>query len=542
MSSAQILPTQRDSTQSIRSFETQAGLALPLVLLAAGFLIRLVNSIYRFLNPDEALHYLLSVGPSLAVAEKASLTTSHPPLLILFLHYWGMLAHSEWFLRLPHVIAGTAFCWVMFCWLRRVTNYATALMTLVLLLFSPTLIQLSAEVRQYAFLLLFSAGSLYLLDSGIEDDSPRRIFCSAVLLYLALLVHYAGLIFALTLGLYALVRLITARVRMATVSTWVAGQIGALAIIAFLFVHHVSKLRARGQPEQVAETYARRSIFWPGEEHAWSFVGRNTVRLFHYFFSQGAVGVLALIIFVWGLVLLFRQRDAVTSRRPSTRLLALLFVFPLAVNCITALLRFYPYGGSRHDCYLAIFMMPAIAVALARWNPAWMWWKPLSLGAVLAVCNFFPAPLAEYIRFHDQNRKLMTRAVADLRALPAGSTIFTDDQGGLMLSYYLCDKRVVQIEQLPPQPFMRESCGPLSVISFDPRLWIFRAETFPDTMQRMQQTYHLPSGTPLWLFQSGWYVDREGDLKEELKQYGCSVPQNFGRNMYVCRIVATGGT
>src|SRR5215469_17332913 len=153
MSSSQILPAERESTAWIGLGGEQRSVFLPVVLLAVGFGLRMANAVWRFLNADEALHYLLSVAPSVAGAEHASLTTSHPPLLIVFLYYWRMLGHAEWFLRLPHVLAGTAFCWVMFSWMRRVTNRNAALAGLVLWLFAPTLVLLSAEIRQYAFLL-----------------------------------------------------------------------------------------------------------------------------------------------------------------------------------------------------------------------------------------------------------------------------------------------------------------------------------------------------------------------------------------------------
>ena len=86
--------------------EVRGRRALLLVLLTLGFALRFWNAAYRFLNADEALHYLLSVQSSLTAAYRASFTTVHPPLLIIFLHYWGMLGRSELFLRLPSVIAG----------------------------------------------------------------------------------------------------------------------------------------------------------------------------------------------------------------------------------------------------------------------------------------------------------------------------------------------------------------------------------------------------------------------------------------------------
>ncbi|HZP16779.1 MAG TPA: hypothetical protein VFB00_02360, partial [Terriglobales bacterium] len=113
---------------------------------------------------------------------------------------------------------------------------------------------------------------------------------------------------------------------------------------------------------------------------------------------------------------------------------------------------------------------------------------------------------------------------------------FTDDQGGLLLSYYLCGTRVAQIEQQPFQPFLKSRCGEHWVISLDPDLWIFKAETFPETMRSAQQIYGLNRGTPLWLFQAGWFIDKEFAFRDELRSYGCTAPQAFGRNMFLCQI------
>jgi hypothetical protein len=135
----------------------------------------------------------------------------------------------------------------------------------------------------------------------------------------------------------------------------------------------------------------------------------------------------------------------------------------------------------------------------------------------------------------------MAKAVAELRSSPSNSIIFTDDQGGLLLSYYLCGSRVAQIEQSPFQPYMRSRCGDHWVISIDPDWWIFKAETFPDTFRGALRTYDLRPGTSILLFQAGWFIDKEYALREELKQYGCAVPHDFGRNMFICPLTVGGG-
>src|SRR5207245_10960920 len=111
----------------------------------------------------ESMYYLLSNQPSFALTYQAILSTAHPPLFIIMLHYWSLVGTSEFILRLPSLLAGTAFCWIIFLWLKQVADTTTAVIGLSLALFSPALIYLSAELRQYSLLLFFCSASLYLL-------------------------------------------------------------------------------------------------------------------------------------------------------------------------------------------------------------------------------------------------------------------------------------------------------------------------------------------------------------------------------------------
>jgi len=534
MASAETVQLKSSSREIFSLAEGRGHEKLALLLLALGFALRFWNAAYRFLNADEILHYFLSVQPSLLATYRASLTTAHPPLLIVVLHYWGALGHSELFLRLPSVIAGTGFCWFMYCWLKLVADETACLFGLLLFLFSPALIIVSAEVRQYGLLLLFSSLSLYLLEYAIQRDSAGCMLLSAPSLYLALLSHYSSLIVALALGVYAILRLASTRARARVVSAWVVGQLGALTLVGFLFTHHVPMLRARGAPEAIADSYLRRSVFQPGQDHVMLFVARSNIRLFHYFFSQAAVGVVALLLFILGIVFLIRKRrQASNGLRPLDWQLALLFALPLVVNCALATLRVYPYGGTRHNSYLSMFAFPAIAVAMSRWRPQWTTQKLTVVVLILLVCNVFPNPLGEYIPINDQGRGRMAKAMDSLNALPAGSVIFTDHEGGLMLSEYLCHDKVVQLAQ-PLSRLLTVGCGRFAVVSVGE--WIFKDDTFEPDLRDAQQLYGWKSGTPVWFFQAGWFIDKEASLRDELKQSGCKAPQEFGKNIFLCRI------
>src|SRR3984957_8023151 len=137
------------------------------VAMLAGFLLRLWAASGTFLNPDEALHFRIANQASLALVYRASLAESHPPLLYWVLHCMRWLGTSEMWLRLPSVIAGTVFCWFLFRWLTLVMGRLSGFIGLLLVALLLPVVRLSAEVRQYALLLMFVAGALYFLERAL---------------------------------------------------------------------------------------------------------------------------------------------------------------------------------------------------------------------------------------------------------------------------------------------------------------------------------------------------------------------------------------
>jgi len=509
--------------------------AAPALLIFAGLVARLISAHSKFLNADEAMHYLLATQPTLPEAYRASLGTAHPPLLIIFLHYWAMISHAELFLRLPSVAAGTAAGWFLYAWLRDAIDRATAVVGMGLLLFSPALIYTSAEVRQYAFLLCFMSATLYSLERGLTGNSPAWIVVSAVTLYLAMLTHYAALIFAASIALYGLVRLASMRPKRSLLAAWIATQAGCAAIAVFLWKTHISVIRHRALTHDVAESYLRSSLFHPGEENVFLFLGRANVRVFHFLFSQGAVSVLGLLVFVTGIVLLLRTGKLVGG--PNVRALGILLLLPFIINCGAALVGVYPYGGTRHDSYLAIFAMPAIAFAITRWRPSQKWEMPAAVALALAICNFTVTASGSYIRPENQKKELMEQAARYLHAsAPSGSLIVTDYESGLLLSYYVCGADITHSGELT-KFFYVSRCGGYGSASLLPGLWVFRAGTFQEQIESLKKTVDQHE---VWLFQAGFIVDREPEFQGMLGQYGCRSPRKFGANILVCRIEVRG--
>ena len=504
------------------------------LLLVAGFLLRLRVAWLTFLNPDEALHYYLAHQPSLKLAYEASLTTAHPPLMIVFLHFWCRIAGSEFFLRLPFVIAGFLFCLITFLWSARVAGRNAACFAFALFLFAPPLISLSAELRQYSFLLLFCACSIYFLERAMKEDSIPWMAISAAFLYLALLTHYSALIFAASAGVYALVRLPPQSHRPGLVASWVAAQLGGLAILAALYLTQISILRRSGLPSEIASTWLRSSVFHHAEDHAIVFAWSRTLRLFRYLFSHGTVGAIALALFVFGIATLLRPSDrALLSKQ---RGLAVLLVLPFAITLAAAVAGLYPYGGTRHDVILAIFAIPAIAIGLDRLpdvfgSASTKLLKVTLLAAGLIICNLFPSPTGPYIRPHNQRRELMQQAVNRVRELPPESVIFTDDQGSMVLNYYLCGETMRLSFVSTGDELLKFDCRNHEILIATNTPGGFNRGQFPAQLVKARAT--VPEGAAIYLFQSGWIDDKEQEWLTQLRGLG-GTPQNFGPNILIC--------
>ncbi len=504
------------------------------LFFAAGFLLRLRLAWLTFLNPDEALHYFLSRQPSLKLAYEASLTTAHPPMMILLLHYWSLVGRSEFFLRLPFVAAGIVFCWVVFLWVREVAGMRAAWFACAMALFAPSLVSLSVEIRQYSFLLLFCVCSLYFLECAIDEVEVKSILFSAGFLYLALLTHYSAVFFAFAAGVYGLLRLVE-RSKVPLLPVWIAGQAGALAICVLLHITQISKLRRSGLPSEIAATWLRSSVFHRGQDAVAAFGWTKTLRLFRYFFSHGTIGFLAFVLLLVGIAVLLRASKGDPRHQRS---LAMLLLSPFVVTLASALAGFYPYGGTRHDVLLIVFAIPGIAIGLDRLSLAMRGGserilKPVLLAAGLLACNFSPSPSGPHIRPRNQHRELMQEAMNSLRTLPRDSVLFTDEQGSVVLNYYLCGDSMPLPFSPQTAPILLFRCGDYSVLVATHTQAGFDRSQFPEVLEKAWQS--VPGETTLHLFQSGWIDDRELEWLEELRSLG-GRPQNFGPNILICSI------
>ena len=516
-------------------------------LLAAGFLVRLWHATGTYLNPDEALHFFVANKVTWWETYRASLNVSHPPLLIFLLRVWRVLGTSELMLRMPSILAGTLFCWFAYRWLRMLFDGPMVWIAFTFIVFLPSSIDLSTEVRQYALLLAFAMGSAYFLERALQANSALAMLASGGFLWLAILSHFSAFLFAGVLGVYAILRIVENRTTLKVLAAWELGQVVALGICYFLYVTQISRLgQAYGGTNAtrgwMGNDYLGNSYFIPGRVNPLLFVFARTGGVFQYIFRQSAVGDLAFVLFVVGVVMIFRKHRASSSGagRPSSAkpgpfvgqnytYTGIFLLLPFVFNCGAALVRAYPYGGTRHSSFLLPFALAAVAVAIARLIKG-----RVALGIVIAlvvslVCNVFPSKRLPYMSAESQRKSNMTAAIALLRNLPAGEPIFTDYQTSLTLGHYLCDQHPIEQDR-KMAGFISYECGGHKII-VTATTFLFTARNFYDQWQVMVSEYGLHPGAKICVTQMGWSTYLAFELTN-FPEFHIS-PHYFGNNIQV---------
>jgi Dolichyl-phosphate-mannose-protein mannosyltransferase len=510
------------------TFRANPGCISGFVLLLA-FLLRLWKASATFLNLDEAMHFLAANKLTLADAYQTSLNLAHPPLLILFLHEWRKLGTSELFLRSPSVVAGTIFCWIFFRWLTRLLGPVVGWIGFILVSFLPVFIELSAEVRQYALLLCFMMASAYLFELAMSENSAGKMVGFFIFLYLAMLTHFSAVLFAGAVGAYSLWRLVSHRPASRLVAVWIVGQAGAVGLLVFLYVVQISKLKGSSSAQHMQLLLANSYFHW-GHEHLLGFVFARTFGVLQYTFGQLALGDIAGILFVAGIVLLWMGKDAPERPGPSSHQLGFFLITPFAINCLAAIFDLYPYGGTRHSAFLLPFAIAGVSLALMKLSRRRI---ASAIGVavlMIVVCQLFGAPHRPYMKREDQRRENMTQAMAAIQQSAAPKDIiFVDFQTSFLLRFYLCPE--ISFSGLPPSDFRAFSCGGHRVIATSSETNVFTADSFPRRWNELVSAYELKAGQTIWVFQAGWDIGLAQELQGKLPEFRELKPEFFGRNI-----------
>lgn len=480
-------------------------------LLLSGFLVRVWHASGTFLNSDEAMHFAAANQNSWWMTYRLSLAISHPPLLIFLLHAWRVLGSSEIALRMPSILAGTACCWFTFRWASMLFEETVAWTAYVFVLFLPSSIELSSEIRQYALFLAFAMGSAYFLERALAKNSAAAMLLSGACLWLAIGSHFSAFLFAAALGIYGIWRMGKQRPPLRIIAAWEAGQILALGLCYFLYVTQISQLGryyggASATQGWLGNAYLSRSYYVPGRVNPLLFVIGRTIGVFQYTFQQRLIGDIAFLLFLLGIVLIFREKASlreISSSQITSHQLGLFLLLPFILNCAAALVRAYPYGGTRHSSLLVPFAIAGSSVGLAWLAKKQRTWA-IGFGLLIAlVCNLFGARQFPYIAADTQRIENMQAAIDFIhKEVHVDQPIFADAQTSLMLGYYLCNHRPITPDHSVPG-FVSYECNGQRVIASTSK-YIFTARSFYDQWQDMVKKYHLAPGSKIWVAQMGW--------------------------------------
>jgi hypothetical protein len=527
-------PKQRLGIQSARWLETHSDFAA-IVIIGIGLVARLKAASGTFLNPDEALHFFIANRPSWALAYKASLSTAHSPLLIFVLYWWRHLGTSELMLSLPSVIAGAAFCWIVFQWLKRIFEKTTALIGVIFVTLLPPMVALSAQVRRYALMLLFLMSVLYLLERGFAEDSRWRILASSICLDLAILSHYSALLFAATLGTYAVLRMVRFRTSAKVAISWVAGQVGAMGLAIVLYVTHISKVKGMPIAAQAFELWLHKSYFHPGHAQPWVFAVTRSFSVFQFMMGQLVIGDISGLLFIAGVILLgtnFRPQKL----GPDAFQIRALLILPFALNYCAALAGIYPYGGTRHSAFLVISVAAGISIGLTKI----MGTRPVSAIAlavlIVVLCYTFRTSYGIDLPRSDQSRTQMEKAIGFIRQRsPAYDPILVDYETGIELSHYLCEQRPVSHEHSSSN-FDVFYCGMHRIISTSPEIWSFGSPSLEKWKEFVRKAGFTP-GEVVWVAQAGWTVTLADELEKKYPGFCCVEREGSGRNIVFFKMI-----
>ncbi|MBV8049641.1 MAG: glycosyltransferase family 39 protein [Acidobacteriaceae bacterium] len=509
---------------------------IALVILCLGFVLRLEEAWGTFLNPDEALHFFIADRPSLEAVYKASLTQAHPPLFFFMLHGLRSLGNSEIILRLPSFLAGTLFCWVFFKWLDDIFGPQVALVGVVFAALLPTMIGVTAEVRQYGLLLLFLMSGLWFLDRGVRKNSPPQMFASAVCLWLAMLTHYSSFFFVAVLAIYASLRIWRNKVSRPTAVAWLSGQLAACSLAVLLYVRHISKIKATTMTQQAFEIWLRRSYFHSGDNPL-IFLVTRTFSVFQYTVGQLVVGDALAIVFLAGVIFLLLRKKQMRSQYPSA--LAVLLMLPFVLNYIAGLLDLYPFGGTRHCVYLSIFAITGIAIGIVELAGQNLVRATVISVVVVILCFAFRSVHHPYIARADQARSHMDEAVVFVQTqISTSQTILVDYQSGIELSHYLCKQQQIVYDRVTPD-FLVFNCANHRIISTVSDLWAFTPQTFLEQARNLLAHGYLEPGERVWVCQAGWIVNLNEDLRN-FPGFQNLKTQRFGNNIRIFSLLVGG--
>jgi len=497
------------------SLAARVDLAAVLVVIA-GLALRLAEASRTYLNPDEALHFYVSLPKDWY---RNLLQVAHPPLLFFMLHGVLRVSSSELALRAVPVVAGSIFPWVAYRWVTKVRNAGAGFVALLILTFSPNLVSLSAQVRGYVLALLFAALAMLLVESAFETEAALRLVLFNFCLYLAILSEYSAAWFVGAAGVYVLMRGIDCRVSRRLWVIWGIGQVGALFLYAVLFRTAVASPTATGVLHSVTPRYLK-GAFPVAHENLLAFAGLGTMKQFAYTFSSIPLGSVAMVMFAVGLIVLWRSGSSPGGRGRRALAIAIPVAFLLALT--GAIVKVLPYGRSRHTVICCLFIAAGVGVGFEALLGKKRWVFAMMVAALVLSWLFIDEPDQNNISEIRHRRASMLAAANRLRSiLPTNTPVLTDAETALLLRYYWCGAREIESHKLVNGATEWRLDGFRIVWR---RSDLRGIDGFVTDVTTVRRAFDLPPGDSLWVVDGGFEVAIASQLRS---RYGGRMPPDY---------------
>ena len=355
-----------------------------------------------------------------------------------------------------------------------------------------------------------------------------------IFLYLAMLTHFSAMLFAGAVGAYSLWRTGERSTLAAHRRHLDRRTGGALGLLGFLWFVQISKLKAGASAQHMQVLLANSYFHW-GTDHLLGFVFARTFGVLQYTFGQLAVGDIAVVLFIAGIVLLFVGNEGAGCKRPSPAQLGFFLLLPFVINAASAIAGLYPYGGTRHSAFLIPFSIAGVSLVIAKLARGRLFPAMGTALLIVAICQAFGAPHRPYMRREDQRRSNMFQAMDAIRqGVSSDDVVFVDFQTSFLLRFYLCPE--ISFTGLPPAAFRTFPCGGHRAISLGPETNVLTANSFPRRWDEMVRTHDLKPGQTVWIFQAGWDIGLARELQERVPKFRDLRAESFGRNISLFRL------
>jgi hypothetical protein len=428
----------------------------------AGVILRIDRGASGYLNGDETQIMYPPLQRTWGEVYRGGLIFPYGPLVNFLLHFMSFFGRSELYFRFPSIIAGALLPLVVYKWVSETFNKVAGVAAACLLAFAPPMVILSAQIRHYMIHMLFMACSIYCLERAIREQSVRwmRLFGAAGVL--AILTMYMSVWYLAGIGVYVVVRIFRKELSRRLIAEWAGCQTVFAVILLIAYETHLYLLRGSESERFARDNWLRPSYFHSASQTLAAYLRQSGAYLFTYLFAKGGLALPMIAVFVASLIILAWPRSGATPR-PIT---ALSILLPVLATLAAGVLAIYPFGGSRHDAFLEVFVMAGVAAAASFAV------KGKALVMVTAFACLVPVWLAaqEHHAFDPEpavsKLSQMQSALNFLSSHATGQIVVVDAQGAAMVNYYLCHGTVEQWQAIAHH-LSTYTCGDYRILAID---------------------------------------------------------------------------